>query len=82
MWKIGDVAAGTGTATPAEDAAFQISFTPSVTQSGQEPILVGNQTLTGVDRFTSATVGNTAPDLTTETSTDPAYQQQFGVVGN
>ncbi len=81
-WNIGDVPPGTGTATQPQTAAFQISFTPSVSQSQTTPILVGNQTLTGTDRFTSAQVGNTAPALTTQASTDPAYKNAFGTVGN
>jgi hypothetical protein len=81
-WTIGNVAAGTGSATQATNAAFQISFTPTDAQALGEPILVGNQAITGVDRFTSATVGNTAPALTTEATDDPAYQPQFGIVGN
>jgi hypothetical protein len=81
-WHIGDVPPGTGTATPPQTAAFQISVTPSVSQSQTTPILVGNQTLTGTDRFTSAQVGNTAPALTTQAGTDPAYKTTFGTVGN
>ena len=79
-WKVGDVPAG-ALAHPAS-AAFQISFTPSVSQSQSSPILVGNQTLTGTDRFTTTQVGNTAPALTTQAATDPAYKQSFGTVGN
>jgi hypothetical protein len=81
-WTIGDVAAGTGSATAATDASFQISFTPSDTQALTEPVLVGNQTITGVDRFTGTTVGGTAPALTTQASTDPGYQASFGTVAN
>ena len=81
-WNIGDVAPGTGSATQPQTAAFQISYTPSVSQSQTTPILVGNQTLTGTDRFTSAQVGNTAPALTTQAATDPAYKATFGTVGN
>ena len=81
-WKIGDVPAGTGTATKALAAAFQISYTPSVSQSGTSPILVGNQTLTGTDRFTNAQVGNTADALTTQTPSDSGYNPAFGTVAN
>jgi hypothetical protein len=81
-WKIGDVDAGVGNKTPATTAAFQISFVPSTTQSGSSPILVGNQTLIGTDRFTEAQVGNTAPALTTQTTSDPSYNTAFGTVGN
>jgi hypothetical protein len=81
-WKIGDVPAGTGSATKALAAAFQISYIPSVSQSGTSPILIGNQTLTGTDRFTNAQVGNTAQALTTQTTGDAGYNPAFGTVGN
>jgi hypothetical protein len=81
-WKESNVPAGTGVKTSPLVAAFQISYTPSVTQSGTSPVLVGNQTLVGTDRFTSAQVGSVAPALTTETVSDPAYLPAFGIVGN
>jgi hypothetical protein len=79
-WKVGDVPAGTD-ANPLA-ASFQISFTPSTSQRNTAPTLVGNQTLTGTDRFTKAQVGNVAQALTTETVTDSGYQQAFGTVAN
>ena len=79
-WKAGDIPAGT--LTRPTIGAFQISFTPSVSQSQTNPVLVGNQTLVGTDRFTTTQVGNTAPALTTQAATDPAYRQSFGTVGN
>jgi hypothetical protein len=81
-WAIGNIAAGTGTSAPADNAAFQISFTPSDSQVQGIPVLVGNQAISSVDRFTQATVGGTAPALTTEATADPAYQPSFGIVGN
>ncbi len=81
-WKVADVPAGTGiTGTPLT-AAFQISFTPSSSQSASSPILVESQTLTGVDKFTGSQVGNVAQVLTTEITTDSGYQPAFGIVGN
>lgn len=59
-WTVGDVTPG---ASPT--AQFQIAFTPSASQSGTEPVLVGVQTLTGKDRFTQNDVTTTAPALTT-----------------
>jgi hypothetical protein len=81
-WTIGNVAAGTGSATKAQTAAFQVSFTPSDSQVGTSPVLVGNQTLTGTDRFTSTSVGMVAPALTIQMPTDSGYSVTFGTVGN
>ncbi len=81
-WKVADVPAGTGVTSAPLTAAFQISFTPSSSQSASSPVLVENQTLTGVDKFTGSQVGNVAQALTTEITTDPGYQSAFGIVGN
>ncbi len=82
-WKVGSIPAGTGiSGTPPLTAAFQISLTPSLSQVDSSPILVGNQELTGQDRFTGAQVESTANALTTETTTDPGYQPSFGKVRN
>jgi hypothetical protein len=78
-WKIGDVPAGSFDSS-ALQAEFQISLSSS--QSDTSPILIGNQTITGTDRFTNTQVGNTAPALDTETTGDPAYKVGFGTVGN
>jgi hypothetical protein len=80
-WKIGNVPAGS-TGSSALQAAFQVSITPSISQVQTSPILVGNQTLTGTDRFTNTQVGNTADALDIETPTDPSYQSTFGTVSN
>jgi hypothetical protein len=80
-WKIGNIPAGTVGAS-ALQAAFQVSLTPSATQAQTSPILIGNQTLTGTDRFTNTQVGNTADALDIETPTDPGYNNTFGTVGN
>jgi hypothetical protein len=79
-WKTGSVPAGT--VSKPLTAAFQISFTPSISQQGSSPILVGNQNLVGTDRFTHAQVGNVAPALTTEITADPTYKPSFGTVAN
>ncbi len=60
-WSIGDLAPG---ATGA--AQFRISFTPSASQQGTSPVLVGEQAFTGVDRFTGAQVTARSDELTSE----------------
>lgn len=70
-WRVGDVPAGTGFQTSAREVAFQISIVPSVSQVGEEPILVENQLMRGVDRFTGGMLEVRRQDLTTRISTDP-----------
>ena len=80
-WKIGNVSSGS-IGAQALQAAFQVSLTPSSSQSQTSPILVGNQTIVGTDRFTSTQVGNTVDALDIETPTDAGYKNTFGTVGN
>jgi hypothetical protein len=80
-WKIVTIPAGS-VGNSALTAAFQISLTPSSTQVGTSPVLIGNQTLTGTDSFTNTQVGNTLEALTTDVTTDQAYHPGFGDVQN
>lgn len=60
-WNIGDVSEG-GSKT----AAFQIAITPSISQVGTAPTLVGNQRIYGFDRFSRTNREGSAPSLTTD----------------
>ncbi|HVW71813.1 MAG TPA: hypothetical protein VHB93_01525 [Candidatus Paceibacterota bacterium] len=74
-WVVGDLASGAS-----DQAAFQISFLPSNTQENTSPVLVGDQTLSGTDRFTQTGVSASAGALTTQAPNDPAYTQGDGTV--
>jgi hypothetical protein len=75
VWSIGDIGPGA-----TKEAYFQVSFLPSATQKGTSPTVVLEQTLAGTDRFVQQEVSDKAPQLTTQTTTDPAYQSDFGTV--
>jgi hypothetical protein len=60
-WNVGDV-----NPKATASASFQIAFLPSTSQNGTNPVLLGAQTFTGVDRFTQSQVTATAPALTSE----------------
>ncbi|MDB4991877.1 MAG: hypothetical protein JWL75_122 [Parcubacteria group bacterium] len=60
-WTIGDLVPG-GNST----GHFQIGFTPSTSQTGGVPVLVQDQSFTGVDRFTGQQVYSSAAALTTQ----------------
>jgi hypothetical protein len=68
-WTVGDVPAGTKSVT----AAFQIGFTPSITQSGTSPVLLFAQQVSGTDKFTQHSISGSVSELTTQTTSDPAY---------
>jgi hypothetical protein len=80
VWTVGDVAAGTGYELPSKEVAFQIAFEPSLSQVGQNPVLVNAQTLTGLDKFTGSMLQTGRPALTTNISTDPNVGQDRGRV--
>lgn len=67
VWNIGDIAAGVGIgSTTPKQLAIAIGLTPSTSQIGQQPVLVQNIFLTGIDVATGGQVSRkTTPDVTT-----------------
>ena len=74
-WNIGDLAAGAS-----QQASFQVSITPSDTQQGTAPTLVGPVTLTGYDRYAQTQVTSTSNPVTTDTTNDAGYRAGEGDV--
>lgn len=77
-WAAGEVQAGTKNSP--KQGAFQVALLPSTTQRGTSPVLMSTITYTGTDRFTRRTLSGAAPDVSTQTTGDPAYQGTQGVV--
>lgn len=75
-WNVGDVNVGGA----AKTVSFQVGLTPSLTQSGSYPVLVSQQTVTGTDRFTQKPIQGTVGEITTQTTSDPAYTDAKGKV--
>ncbi|MHB8710361.1 MAG: COG1361 family protein [Minisyncoccota bacterium] len=74
-WNIGDFAQGARA-----QGAFQVSFTPSTSQKGDVPPLVGAASFSGYDRFAGVQISARADPVTTETKGDPGYISSFGTV--
>lgn len=74
QWHIGDIEIGTGvgSSTPRQ-AAIEIGFTPSTSQIGQEPVLLGSITLSGIDDATGERIAKTVKDVTTNILGDPGF---------
>lgn len=51
-WDVGDIAAGVGQGTQPRQAAFEVGFTPSLSQLGQKPLLLKDIVFTGIDSIT------------------------------
>ncbi len=71
VWNLGTLPAGVGTnGVPAYELVFQVSITPSPTQSGTPaPVLTGAM-LTGVDSFTQQNIAVSNLDLDTSSTID------------
>lgn len=72
-WDIGALPAGVGAVTPPRQVAFQVALTPSASQIGAAPALLGETVVVGEDRFTGTGVSGRAPALDTALREDPAF---------
>jgi hypothetical protein len=73
-WNVNQLLSGTGFSSSAREVMFQVILTPSLSQVGMEPIILGRAALKATDKATGATIENSAPEVTTKFSTDPAYR--------
>src|SRR3989344_460511 len=74
-WHIGDIAKGGKT-----QGAFQISITPSTSQSGTAPLLTGALSFSGYDRFAGVQISASADPSSTETPQDAGYTGEKAIV--
>ena len=74
VWRVGEVAAHTGFALSPRQVVFQVGLTPSLSQVGSEPVLVGPASFSGVDRFTGGSIKDAATNLTTRFSADSNFK--------
>lgn len=79
VWSAGDLGAGTGLSSPPASVAFQIAFTPSSSQRGTTPQILGEAHITGDDTWTSQSIVGFDAPLDTQLPDDPALQGK-GVV--
>ena len=76
IWDIGKIEPGTGIFNPPLTVAFQIVFTPVLTQRGKVGTLIHTVTLTGTDLWTETPIQVTDEPITTLLPDDPG-----GIVG-
>jgi hypothetical protein len=80
VWDLGDLAAGSGVSTIAPTVAFQVAFSPSLSQRGQTPDIIGEAKITANDTLTDSTIERTSSALNTTLPDDPSMGQGMGVV--
>ena len=79
LWNAGAVAASKGLQSGRE-AAFQVSFLPSLSQAGSMPVILSGQVISGTDTFTGASLKSSVGSLTSSLSTDPDFSAEDGRV--
>lgn len=79
-WNIGNILANTGVNSEPREAAFQVSITPSITQVGSNVTLLTGTAISGTDAYSGENLNETEPDVTTDITSDPAYQADIGKV--
>jgi hypothetical protein len=67
-WNLGDIKPGVGYTAPVRQASFQVAVTPSTSQVGGVIALIGDSSLSGLDRFTQVSLTASASAPTTATS--------------
>lgn len=80
VWDVGTIARGAGILGDGPEVAFQIAFTPSLSQLDETPTLVNNTVLTGHDDFANVDVQANKSSLSTQLSGDASYDAKSGRV--
>ena len=74
VWKVGDVAAGTGTFDPVASVAFQVVLFPTALQRGSAAQIMGEAKVQGSDAFSEQTLTGSSSPLTTNLPNDSSAQ--------
>lgn len=72
-WNLGNVATQTKAGPAVRKAAFQIAFTPSVSQAGTAPRIIDIANFVASDTFTGVSIEESNDPLTTNLDTDPGF---------
>jgi hypothetical protein len=80
IWNIGNIPKGTGVTGAGREVAFQVTFTPSLSQVGSVPVIVNEVTLTGHDDFANVDVRVNKASLRTRLDNDSLFPPTGGVV--
>lgn len=74
VWNIGSIKPKADVSNSGQkEVAFQVALLPSLSQVGDSPILVNQQTISGFDRFVNTTLSSVKRELTTRLVTDPNF---------
>ncbi len=80
IWKMETLHAGKGILEGAPNVSFQVSLSPSSSQVGTTPVLIGEALISGEDQFTENTVQGTAAPIDTTLPDDDTVTAFEGVI--
>jgi hypothetical protein len=80
LWDLGDISAGSGVSSIAPTVAFQVAFTPTSSQRGQPPNIIGEAKITADDTWTESIIEKIASAVNTTLPDDPSMKEGMGVV--
>lgn len=81
-WNLGNIDPNVGLGDkPPRQAAIAIGFTPSTSQIGQQPALLQNITLKGIDASTTKPISRTVDDITTNIAKVSKSSPDINVAG-
>lgn len=75
VWNAGSVLSNTGYNSNPKEVYFQLEILPSVSQLNSAPILIGDTSLSAIDKITGLKIENILPPVTTNFSSDPTFKQ-------
>lgn len=82
VWNVGSLLPNTGFGGDDKQVSFQVEFLPSSSQIGSSPYILGETTLSGIDKVTGLNVQSKAIPNTIIFNQDPTYRNGDGDVVN
>ncbi|MDD2753214.1 MAG: hypothetical protein PHT44_01215 [Candidatus Portnoybacteria bacterium] len=80
IWQIGKLSAGTGFVYPVKQIAFQVGFTPSISQVDDSAVVVQQAKATGDDSFTNVQISASDNALKSDMPDDPTITLEKGKI--
>lgn len=74
IWNVGSLLPNTGFGSSKKEIYFQLEFLPSVSQVGTTPVLLGEASLSGIDKITGLKIESKAPPISTNFFEDPSFK--------
>src|SRR3989344_1438626 len=78
-WNVGTVSSGSGFLNSAKAVSFKVSVTPSITDIGSAPVLLGEAEVSASDTYAETSLVSTAQAVTAQYS-DPGYKTGNNIV--